>query len=83
MRLDQFLVQFKNIESRNKAQDLILNQNIIVNGKVIAKPSFEVAESDKIEIINNDLLKYVSRAGLKLESAISKLSLNLEKKNYT
>lgn len=80
MRLDQFLVQFKNIESRTKAQDLILSKNIIVNGKVIEKSSFDVTESDKIEINNNDLLKYVSRAGLKLESALMQLSLNVENK---
>ena len=80
MRLDQFLMQFKNVESRTKAQDLILNKNISVNGKLIEKSSFDVTENDLIEINNHDLLKYVSRAGLKLESAIKKLNLNLENK---
>ncbi len=80
MRLDQFLVQHKNIESRTKAQDLISNNNITVNGQMINKSSFKVSDSDIIEIQNTEILKYVSRAGLKLEGAIQKVNLDLENK---
>lgn len=80
MRLDQFLVQFKNIESRTKAQDLIQNKNIFVNKKLIIKPSYSVSEADDIEIQNQEILKYVSRAGLKLEAALLKLELSLKNK---
>ncbi len=78
MRLDQYLVQFKNIESRTKAQDLIQNKNISVNQKIIVKPSFDVSESDDVQIQDQDILKFVSRAGLKLEAAFIKLNLDLK-----
>ena len=80
MRLDQYLVQFKNIESRTKAQDLVLNKCITINGKIILKSSFAVSDTDKVEIQNLEILKYVSRAGLKLESALKKININLENK---
>ncbi len=78
MRLDQFLVQFKKIESRTKAHDLIVHKQILVNGKIISKPSCDIDESDIVEIQSQEILKYVSRAGLKLEAAVSKYKLNLE-----
>ena len=78
MRLDQFLVQHKNIESRTKAQDLILNRNIFVNNKLVIKSSFDVTDLDTVEIQSQEILKYVSRAGLKLEGAIIKLDINLK-----
>jgi len=80
MRLDQFLVQFKNIESRTKAQDLIQNKNVFVNKKLITKPSYSVLVADDIEIQNQEILKYVSRAGLKLEAALLKIGLSLKNK---
>jgi 23S rRNA (cytidine1920-2'-O)/16S rRNA (cytidine1409-2'-O)-methyltransferase len=80
MRLDHYLVQFKNIESRTKAQDLIQNKNISVNQKIIIKSSFDVSESDDIQIQDQEILKYVSRAGLKLEAAFNKLNFDLKNK---
>lgn len=77
MRLDLYLVHHKDIESRTKAQDLVQSKNVYVNSKLVEKPSFEVAETDFVEIKNQEILKYVSRAGLKLESAIEKLNISL------
>jgi 23S rRNA (cytidine1920-2'-O)/16S rRNA (cytidine1409-2'-O)-methyltransferase len=80
MRLDHFLVRNKNIESRTKAQDLIQSGAVLVNGKLIFKSSFAISESDHIEIINTEVLKYVSRAGIKLEAAIKFLNLDFNQK---
>ncbi len=82
MRLDQVLVEFFNIESRTKAQALIDAGKVQVAGKVISKSSYSVSDSEKnkIEIIDQELLKYVSRAGLKLEAAL--LHLKLVVKDY-
>jgi 23S rRNA (cytidine1920-2'-O)/16S rRNA (cytidine1409-2'-O)-methyltransferase len=77
MRLDQYLVKTKKIESRTKAQELIYNKNILVNNIIITKPSFFVSELDQVEIKNQEILKFVSRAGLKIEAAILKLNINL------
>ena len=69
MRLDQYLVQYHQIESRTKAQDLISHSKVKINDRIITKASYEVEEKDLIQILENELLKYVSRAGLKLEGA--------------
>lgn len=72
MRLDQFLVQYKKIESRTKAQDLIARGLISFQGKVLTKPSFAVTNEMFAEIIiaENDLNQFVSRAGFKLSAAL-------------
>lgn len=80
MRLDQYLVQSKNIESRTKAQDLIINKNVFVNNQLITKPSHIISTNDIVEIRNQELIKYVSRAGLKLEAALIKIGAELKNK---
>ncbi len=68
MRLDNFIYKSGLTQSRNKAQELIKSLQVLVGGKVVSKPSFEVDESNKIEILNPK--QYVSRAGYKLKSFI-------------
>ena len=79
IRLDLFLFENKIVNSRNKAKELILNNSVIVNAKIIDKPSFFVDKNDKIEIENNIL--FVSRAGIKLEHAIKYWKIDLKNKN--
>lgn len=76
MRLDVYLQEKENI-TRNKVNELIKNGEVIVNGKVILKPSLQVNDNDKIELLAS--FKYVSRAGLKLEDAI--ISFNVDFNN--
>ena len=80
IRLDTYLVNNNYVPSRSKASELIHSNKVYVNDKLISKPSFEVDESSNIKIISNDLLKYVSRGGLKLEKAINIFSLDLSGK---
>lgn len=77
MRLDQALVEFFNIESRTKAQALIDAGKIQVSGKIVTKPSHPIVDQSEIQILDNELLKYVSRAGFKLENALTKLQINV------
>ncbi len=77
-RLDKFLVDQKLVETRNKAQYLIKNNMIKINGQIIDKSNYLVTLNDKIEIISQ--LKFVSRAGEKLEFAIQNFKINLENK---
>ena len=79
MRLDKELVSRLLVPTRTKAEELIKNNYIKVNDKIINKPSYDIKEKDIITILNNDTLKYVSRGGLKLEKAIN--SFNLDFKN--
>ncbi|MCI8826803.1 MAG: TlyA family RNA methyltransferase [Lachnospiraceae bacterium] len=79
-RIDLWLVQHKNIESRSKAQALIRMGNVICNGKIVMKTSQIVSEQDCIEISSYDYMKYVSRGGLKLEKAIQVFHLDFSGK---
>ena len=77
MRLDKELVIRSLVPSRVKAQELIKDKLVLVNGKVINKSNFIVKETDLIEIKENDKLKYVSRGGLKLEKAIIEFNIDM------
>ena len=78
-RLDIFLTKNKFFESREKAQTEILESNIVVNGKVVKKPSFPVSLEDKVEVLNVSN-KYVSKGGLKLEKAIIDFDIDVKGK---
>ncbi len=66
--------------SRSKAQALIRSGNVLCNGRNVTKTGLMVSEADHIEVTANDLLKYVSRGGLKLEKAIAAFHLDLNGK---
>jgi len=65
MRLDSYMVEIGLVESRNKAQQLIKDHAVSVDGKIIDKVSFETDETMKVEIA--DVALYVSRAAIKLK----------------
>ncbi len=50
MRLDSYLVEIGNLGSRGRAKRAIVEGHVKVNGKIITKPSFDVAYSDNIEV---------------------------------
>lgn len=79
-RIDKELVERQLITSRTRAQELIESGYVKCNNKVIHKCNYLVSESDKLEIIKNDKLKYVSRGGLKLEKAINEFGVDLKNK---
>ena len=70
MRLDKELVIRGLVPTRAKAQELLKNNKVKINGKLETKQAYMVNDIDIIEILPNDTLKYVSRGGLKLEKAI-------------
>jgi len=79
MRLDQYLKENYNIQSRNKASELIKANKIKVDGKVVTKASFDISETNNIEILEDDF--FVSRAAYKLKHFLEELpNLNLENK---
>ena len=79
MRLDLYLTENNYCESRNKASETIKNGMVFVDGKNVMKPSFEVNDFSKIEIIG-EFCRYVGRGGLKLECAIKAFSLDFNGK---
>lgn len=80
MRIDQYLKENFNIQSRNKASELIKANKIKVNGKIITKPSLDVDENSLIEILEEDF--FVSRAAYKLKHFLEELP-NLKLENRT
>lgn len=79
-RLDKYLVEMNFVETRSKAQELISNGVVQVDGKIQTKASFNVSDGAEIKILENDVLKYVSRGGLKLEKAIKVFNLDFNNK---
>ena len=80
MRLDKELVIRGLVPTRAKAQELLKNNKIKINGKLETKQAYMVNDKDIIEILPNDTLKYVSRGGLKLEKAIEEFNIDLKDK---
>jgi 23S rRNA (cytidine1920-2'-O)/16S rRNA (cytidine1409-2'-O)-methyltransferase len=83
MRLDVLLVQKKLANSRTQAQDLIKSGHVFIlqnaQKKTLLKPNHEISEDqfDLVSVDDNVLQKFVSRGGLKLESALKHLSLDI------
>ncbi|MGB9620886.1 MAG: TlyA family RNA methyltransferase [Brevinematia bacterium] len=77
-RLDVELVKRGLCSTRELAKRLIMEGAVLVNGQKVQKPSHEVKDGDRIELV--DKPKYVSRGGLKLEGAIEDFSVSVEGK---
>lgn len=67
-RLDVSLVHRQLVESREKAQALILAGKVTVDGQRAVKPGSQVSAHANIRV--DEPLRYVSRGGLKLEAAL-------------
>ena len=77
MRIDIYLSENGYVKSRERAKQLVKAGQVQVNGIVVSKPSYDVAENAAIEI-TGEQLKYVGRGGLKLEKAIYVFEINLD-----
>lgn len=75
-RLDVLLLKERFAETRAKAQAFIMSGNIFVNNQVQYKPGTLVGKEDLVEVKNTN--PYVSRGGLKLESALKTLAIDVE-----
>ncbi len=81
MRIDKFLVEEKYFSTREKAAFAIKKGCVMVNDFCIQKTSFIInPEIDNVKISEDDILKFVSRGGLKLEKAILDFKLDFENK---
>ena len=78
-RLDVLLVERGFVESRQKAQAVIMAGSVFVAGQRVDKPGTSVANEAEIEV-RGHVLRYVSRGGLKLEKAMKSFPLTLEGK---
>ncbi|AXH11810.1 TlyA family RNA methyltransferase [Halarcobacter bivalviorum] len=78
MRLDLYLTKHFDIQSRNKASELIKSKKVKVDEKIILKPSFIIDENSKIELLEEDF--YVSRAAYKLKYFLEEFNIDIKNK---
>ena len=63
-------------ESRSKAQSMIAEGFVLLNGKTVKKPSVSVGDGDTVTV--TEKLRFVSRGGEKLLGAIKEFSPEIE-----
>ncbi|PKO07025.1 MAG: TlyA family rRNA (cytidine-2'-O)-methyltransferase [Chloroflexi bacterium HGW-Chloroflexi-3] len=73
IRVDIYLYEHKMVESRSLAQRLVMAGEILVNGEMVLKPSQQIDDKAKVEIIKGP--KFVSRGGEKLEVGLKSFRL--------
>jgi 23S rRNA (cytidine1920-2'-O)/16S rRNA (cytidine1409-2'-O)-methyltransferase len=74
-RLDVTLVERGLVDSREKAQALILAGKVTANGQRADKPGRMIEHGARLEIVQ--ALKYVSRGGIKLEAALAHFGVSV------
>ena len=78
VRLDHEIVRRGLVETRSQAENYIKLGYVLVDSKPILKPGYFISENSQIKL--NKLEIYVSRAGLKLESANKTFNINFKDK---
>ena len=76
MRLDSYLVENEFVESRNKAQTIIKEGLVSLNGAVVKKSSVKITSEDSVTVAEHK--SYVSRAAYKLLGFLEESDLDLQ-----
>ncbi|HVT04797.1 MAG TPA: TlyA family RNA methyltransferase [Thermoanaerobaculia bacterium] len=77
LRLDLALVERGLVDSRSKAQSLIMARRITVNGVIAAKAGQTLAEDDELAVTELEH-PWVGRGGMKLSGAVKHFGLSLQ-----
>ena len=77
MRIDIYLAEAGYAQSRKKAQDLIKEEAVVIDGKRVKKASEPINESVEHDVVIEQVFKYVSRGGMKLEAALDAFNINV------
>ena len=78
-RLDVALVERGLVETRSKAQSLIMARRILVNGQFVDKAGANVAHDDEVAIAELEH-PWVGRGGMKLAHALKEFVINVDGK---
>jgi len=78
-RIDKLLIQRGFVQSRTRAQSLIMAGVVLVNEQRVEKPSEMFASDANIRVKGSDdpASRYVGRGGLKLESALREFQIDV------
>ena len=79
MRADVYLSAFGHTQSRKKAQDLIDAGAVRIDGETVKKPSALINEEIAHTVEIEQVFKYVSRGGMKLEAALDAFKINVNR----
>ena len=77
MRVDVYLASFGHTQSRKKAQDMIAEGAVRIDGVTVKKPSELINEGVPHEVELEQVFRYVSRGGMKLEAALDAFGINV------
>jgi 23S rRNA (cytidine1920-2'-O)/16S rRNA (cytidine1409-2'-O)-methyltransferase len=75
-RLDRAIVSRGLVDTRTKAQRLINDGKVSVNGQVVTKPSISVTDADRVELLETDT--DVGRGAKKLRHALEHWSIPVD-----
>ncbi|OIP55691.1 MAG: TlyA family rRNA (cytidine-2'-O)-methyltransferase [Helicobacteraceae bacterium CG2_30_36_10] len=78
MRLDNYLVENNLAGSRTKAQAMIKDGFVVINGEVMLKSSLKISKSDEVRVKEHK--EYVSRSAHKLASFLDELKIDISAK---
>ncbi|HEX2059457.1 MAG TPA: TlyA family RNA methyltransferase [Thermoanaerobaculia bacterium] len=78
-RLDVVLVERGLVETRSKAQSLIMARRVLVNGQFVDKAGASVAEDDEVRVAELEH-PWVGRGGMKLAQAVKHFAINVNNK---
>ena len=78
-RLDVALVERGLVETRTKAQSLIMARRILVNGQHVDKAGAQVADDDELRVEELEH-PWVGRGGMKLAHALREFGISVEEK---
>ena len=76
-RIDKILVDRGLVDSRTKAQALVMAGAVLVDEQSVNKPSEVFDANAKIRIKEDAASRYVSRGGLKLEAALREFNIDV------
>ena len=74
-RLDQYIMELGLAGSRNRAQELIKEGLVLLNGKICNKPAKEITTGSSVSIVEQQ--QWVSRAGKKLFEALKSFDIKV------
>ncbi len=80
MRADLYLSVFGHTASRKRAQDLISEGAVRIDGVTVKKASLLINEEIPHKVEIDEVFKYVSRGGMKLEAALNTFKINVNGK---
>ena len=78
IRLDNYLVENNLAGSRTKAQAMIKDGFVVINGEVMLKSSLKISKSDEVRVKEHK--EYVSRSAHKLASFLDELKIDISAK---